>query len=88
MQIIATLLICGFTGMFVLHPFQKGGVGFLLGLVLGPLGVAFALIERGNLRREELNVQHREVLFLLRRIDTTPELEMPVGQLKGNGGKS
>jgi hypothetical protein len=77
MEIIAGFLVCAFTGMFVLHPFKKGGIGFVLGLLLGPLGVAFALIERGNLRRAELNVQHRELIFLLRRIDTTPEPEMP-----------
>jgi hypothetical protein len=76
-ELIATFLVSALTGLFILNPFKKGRIGFLLGLVLGPLGVIFALIERSNLRREELNVQHREVLFLLRRIDPTPEPETP-----------
>lgn len=80
MELLFALLICAIVGLLVLNPFKKGALGFLLGLLLGPLGVIIAIIERSNLRREELNGQHREVLTMLQRGTSAPEPEMPWDQ--------
>ena len=46
-------LACGFVGMLLLKPFDKGGIGFALGALLGPIGVIIAAVMRGNSKLEE-----------------------------------
>ena len=62
MVYVIGLFVSGILGLLILQPFGGGQLGFLLGLVLGPVGVVAAAIQRSNLRREELNAQHREMV--------------------------
>lgn len=42
-------IACAFIGAMVMSPHNKAGRGFLLGLILGPVGLLIAIIWRWNL---------------------------------------
>lgn len=55
-------LACMFIGAMLLADYNRAGTGFLLGLILGPLGVIIALALRITATGNERRIQHRETL--------------------------
>lgn len=54
MELLATLAVFvffGLIGAYILAEYQKGGTGFLVGCLLGPIGVMLALFEKRKLQR-------------------------------------
>ena len=54
---IAPLLVaagvCGVAGFLMLERVEKGGVGFALGALLGPIGLVIAWVKRDNALRDQ-----------------------------------
>jgi ribosomal protein L37AE/L43A len=65
------LIWLGFTilSAAILSRYNKAGIGFILGLFLGPLGGLFALLIRNNEEKNEEKKRHQEKLQLLSNIN-------------------
>ena len=52
-------MVCGYA---LLSPYERGGSGFVLGLLLGPLGLIIAAVMRGNAKAAIEERRHKEEL--------------------------
>jgi uncharacterized integral membrane protein len=59
---LTTWLFVAFLGVAPLSRYNKAGIGFLLGLVLGPIGVVFAFTMASHARKKEEERRHAEIL--------------------------
>jgi len=50
-MIIIFWLLCGIVGAMIGSNKGEGGLGFFLGLLLGPIGVLIVALSRGNRRK-------------------------------------
>jgi hypothetical protein len=71
-------------GAAILSRYNKAGTGFLLGLILGPLGLLFALIIRSGESKKEEQRRHEEQINALANLkapeataQTQPQRECP-----------
>jgi uncharacterized membrane protein YeaQ/YmgE (transglycosylase-associated protein family) len=71
MLIIVLLIVCGVFGAYILDRHDKSRIGFLLGLILGPIGSLVAFLMRSNLNCEEDQRNHKELLKALQGMGST-----------------
>ncbi|HSY51406.1 MAG TPA: hypothetical protein VLC46_21560 [Thermoanaerobaculia bacterium] len=64
-ELLILNVICAIIGAMILSPYNKEGLGAVAGVVLGPVGVIAALVEKGRLRRIEENQHHAEQMRVL-----------------------
>jgi hypothetical protein len=62
MEFLILWLACGGAAALALNRYNKGCIGCMLGLLLGPIGVVVALIMRSNAATEETTGQLKRVV--------------------------
>lgn len=73
MELIVLWLLCGILGAAMLSGYNKAGTGFLLGLLLGPFGLLFALLIRSNAKSAEEKKKHEEQIEAMTSKSTNSE---------------
>jgi hypothetical protein len=59
-------LLCSILGAAMLSRYNKAGTGFLLGLILGPLGLLFVLVIRSGENKRIEQARHEEQIQALK----------------------
>ena len=82
MELLWAWLLCPFLGAAILSRYNKAGIGFLLGLIFGPIGVLFTLVMRSNEGKKEEEKRHAEQMQTLESLknkekENKPERECP-----------
>src|SRR5689334_17833095 len=89
---LAGALICGLAGSAMLGSVDRGGTGFLLGFLLGPIGLVIAWVKRDDLQREAADRarRHRPIDEGApgRRQSIAAQPVRKVATLAGSGGPS
>lgn len=75
MELVIFWILCGILGAAMLSSYNKAGTGFLLGLLLGPLGLLFALVVRSNAKSEEEKKKHEEQMEAMNALASKQESE-------------
>ncbi len=70
MELFLFWLLCAILGAVLLSRYDKAGTGLLLGALLGPIGVLFALVMRSNESKKEEQKQHKEQLQVFSELRT------------------
>ncbi len=70
-------LLCSILGAAILSRYNKAGTGFLLGLILGPLGLLLALVMRSGESKKEEQRRHDEQIKALADLKTTEATTQP-----------
>ena len=65
MDLFLIWLLCAILGAAILSRYNKAGTGFLLGGLLGPFGVLFALVMRSGESKKEDQKRHEEQMQVL-----------------------
>jgi hypothetical protein len=58
MELLIFWVLCSILGAAMLGRYNKAGTGFLLGAILGPFGLLFALLIRSNENKKEDQRSH------------------------------
>jgi len=82
MEIFFLWLLSSILGAAILSRYNKAGTGFLLGALLGPLGLLFAVVMRSSSSKKEELQRHNEQINALAALkqnneDSKPERECP-----------
>jgi len=77
MGTFALWLLCPILGAAILSRHNKAGTGFLLGAILGPIGLLFAIVIRSNENKKEEDKKHQELLSVLEESQVNPANDKP-----------
>lgn len=77
MQIFFVWFLCSILGAAILSRYKKAGTGFLLGAILGPVGVLFTLVMRSGESNKEDQKGHQEQMNATSDLMTSNEVAKP-----------
>lgn len=77
MEIFFLWLMCSILGAAILSRYNKAGTGFLLGAILGPFGVLFALVMRSGENKKEEQKRHDEQMKAMADLKANQETSKP-----------
>lgn len=77
MEIFFLWLLCSMLGAAILSRYNKAGTGFLLGAILGPIGLLFALVIRSGESKKEHQERHNEQMKAVANLKASTEIKKP-----------
>lgn len=77
MGIFFIWFLCSILGAAILSRYNKAGTGFLLGAILGPIGVLFTLVMRSGESKKEDQKRHEEQMKVMAELKASNEASKP-----------